>query len=102
MSTQRTKTSVPTWDLSDRMAKALKVAGLSVQDMADFLGVSRNTVGNYTHGRTKPDKRTLMLWAMGTGVPQGWLETGEDTGEDGGGPSPHTHRYSVGRHPVAA
>jgi transcriptional regulator with XRE-family HTH domain len=69
--------SVPQFDLSDRMRKALTVAHMGVTDMAHFLGVSRNTVGRYTSGRTRPDTRTLRLWAQACDVPFMWLAYGE-------------------------
>ena|SRR5690242_7435784 len=70
--------SVPTWDLGDRLGKALRVAGVSVHEMAEYLGVSRNTVSNYTSCRVTPDRRTRMLWALRTGVSLAWLETGKE------------------------
>lgn len=68
---------VPSWSEGDRLAKALRHAHVSVGEMADFLGVSRNTISNYTSGRTAVDKRTRMLWAQRTGVDLRWIETGE-------------------------
>ncbi|MGO3021921.1 MAG: helix-turn-helix domain-containing protein [Brevibacterium sp.] len=63
---------------ADRMTKSLSVSGVSVQAMADTLGVSRNTVSNWINGRTQPQRRTdLATWAMRTGVPIEWIETGE-------------------------
>jgi len=35
--------SVPEWDVADRMRKTLRTANLGVQEMADYLDVSRNT-----------------------------------------------------------
>lgn len=62
--------------LPDRLAKALDVADITSIDMADYLGVSRTTISNYTHGRSPVKKQTLRLWALRTGVPLQWLETG--------------------------
>ena len=45
--------------------------------MADYLGVSRQTIGNYASGRTHPTKGDMRLWAMRCGVSLRWLETGE-------------------------
>lgn len=64
------------WDLVDRLAKSLRVAGVKPGEMADYLEVHRNTVGAYLHGRTNPDHRTLALWAMRCGVPLEWLKHG--------------------------
>jgi len=86
----------PKWDLSDRLNKALRHSGKSTQQIADELGVHRNTISNYTSGRKQPDRRTILAWAVATGVSVEWLETGEVTsggGPDGGGvetPAGHT------------
>jgi hypothetical protein len=37
--------SIPEWDLADRMRKTLRASGTSVQEVADYFEVSRNTVG---------------------------------------------------------
>lgn len=59
------------------MRKALDVAGVGVQDMADYLGVSRQSVSKWINGRGLVDRRTTIAWALRTGVPLVWLETGE-------------------------
>ena len=64
-------------DLADRMRRSLRLAGVSVQDMADYLEVARNTVSTWINGRITPSGQTLRLWAMRTGVPYEWLRTGE-------------------------
>lgn len=74
------------WDLQDRLKKAARVAGLSSSDLADALGVHRNTVANLLGGRSLPDRRTLIAWAFATGVPVEWLETGQESGDAPGGP----------------
>lgn len=63
----------PQWDLADRMRKALREADVGVQEMADYLGVARNTVSNWINGRIEPRHQTLLLWAMRTGVSLEWL-----------------------------
>jgi len=68
---------VPEFHLGDRLAKALDVAGISYQEMADYLGVSRNTIGNYIHMRTPVTVGTLRLWAFKTGVRMEWLQSGK-------------------------
>lgn len=78
---------IPQWTVGDRLGKALDFADMSVGEMADYLEVSRNTVGNYINGRTRAPGSTLRLWSMRTGVPRKWLETGESDGTDGGGGS---------------
>lgn len=75
------------WDLADRLRKALRVSGVGVGEMADELHVSRNTVGNYINGHTEPNRATLRVWALRTGIPIEWILTGEtpDHGPDGPG-----------------
>lgn len=87
MSTSTEGLLIPDWDLADRLNKALKVAGMSVQEMADYLGVHRNTVSAWINDRTPPDTRTIRLWAMRTGVPFEWLRDG--TEPSGPPPDPH-------------
>lgn len=50
------RTLVPEWEMRDRLRKALDVSGVGVSEMADELGVSRNAVGNWLAGRTKPSR----------------------------------------------
>lgn len=58
------------------MALALEASDVKVSEMADELGVGRNTVGNYLAGRTNPTRSVLRVWALRTGVPFDWLLTG--------------------------
>lgn len=67
---------VPVWDVGDRMRKALRVADISVQDMAEFLGVARTSVSNWMNGRVEPSVQTLRLWALQCGVDYEWLRDG--------------------------
>jgi transcriptional regulator with XRE-family HTH domain len=69
------------WDWVDRLNKSLRVSGLKVQEMADFLECSRNTVGNWLNDRATPSPASLQLWAQKTGVPYGWLRDGKLPGE---------------------
>jgi transcriptional regulator with XRE-family HTH domain len=41
--------------------------------MADYLGVSRQSVGNWMTGRIEPSLQTLRLWALRCGVSYEWL-----------------------------
>lgn len=85
-----------TFDKADRMRRALRVSGIAVGEMADYLQVSRNTVTAWINGRNEPRRRDLAAFALRTGFPVKWLETGEQP-EDGGAPdgigAPVTHRY---------
>lgn len=63
--------------MGDRLDKAMRVAGLTIDDMAVALDVSRGTIGNYRSGRTEPSKLQVKEWAVRTGAPLEWLMTGE-------------------------
>jgi transcriptional regulator with XRE-family HTH domain len=67
---------VPTFDQADRMRRALRTSGVGVQEIADYLGVRRNTVSNWINGRVNPSTQTMRLWALRCGVPYEWLTTG--------------------------
>lgn len=73
MSEQHAAVITPQWDRADRMRKALRVSGITVFDMADYLGVSRTSVSNWINGRVQPSVQTLRLWASATGVSYEWL-----------------------------
>lgn len=68
-----------------RLRKALNYADMKVQDMADHLGVSPTSVSNWINGHTWPRRRDLRDFALRTGYPIKWLETGEI---DGHSPTP--------------
>jgi len=94
---------VPEWTLGDRLGKSLDFAKLSVGEMADYLGISRNTVGNYLGDRTRIPQPTLTLWAMRTGVPKKWIETGTTSPHgDGGSPMSITNGYRTTRGALSA
>lgn len=70
-------TSVPVFDLADRMRKSLRVSGVSVGQAAAHLEVTRETVSTWINGHHKPTAATLRAWAQLTGVPYEWLRFGE-------------------------
>ena len=84
MSVEREMSARLEFDLADRMRRALRISGVTVQDVADYLGVARNTVSTWINGHIVPSKQTLRLWAMRTGVPFAWLETGTAPVDDNG------------------
>ena len=56
--------------------------------MADYLGLTPYTVSRYINRKAEVPLQTLRLWALRTGVPFEWLETGKTPGgndPDGGG-----------------
>jgi transcriptional regulator with XRE-family HTH domain len=83
---------VPTWTIGDLLRKAREHAGLEQMELAEELGISRATVSNYERGHVRPRKAVVMAWAMRTGVPVAWLQTGgnprQGDGPDGGSTLP--------------
>jgi transcriptional regulator with XRE-family HTH domain len=76
MTEQQALAVIPEWDLADRMRKALRQSGISVQEIAAYLDVSRTAVSSWINGRIQPSTQTLRLWAMQTGVSFEWLTEG--------------------------
>jgi transcriptional regulator with XRE-family HTH domain len=77
MSEQPDVSHVPAWDLADRMRKSLRTSGVSVEEMADELDVSRRTVGNWIGGHTEPSTNHVRQWALRTGIPYTWFCHGD-------------------------
>ena len=65
------------FDTADRLRRALRISGVGVQEMADYLGVGRTTVSNWISGRIEPRPAMVRLFALRTGFPYEWLLTGE-------------------------
>jgi transcriptional regulator with XRE-family HTH domain len=70
---------IPDWTLGWRLQRSLAHAGVSVEEMAGDLGVTRQTVGRWLHERGEPKRGYLKLWALRTGVSFAWL-TGQGSG----------------------
>lgn len=70
-----TETCIPDWTLADRLRKAREVAGLEQAELAQRIGISRHTVGNYELGRGVRGPKLIVLraWSQETGVPLAWL-----------------------------
>lgn len=77
MSEQPEIINIPQWDLADRMRKALRQAGMSNNEMAEYLEVAPATVSTWINGRFRPSKQSIRLWAMRTGVSYDWLCHGD-------------------------
>lgn len=107
MSTSTEGLAVPQWDLADRLGKALRVGDVSVQEMADYLEVHRNSVSAWINGRVTPSGQTIRLWALRTGIPYEWLRNGIEPSrpgpdpDDGGRVDGETPNHPIrGRAPV--
>jgi len=73
-----------TWTLTDRLRKSRLLAGLEQAEIAAALGVARNTVSNWEHGRSEPPASAFVRWSRATGVPLEWLAEGvSDYGSEG-------------------
>lgn len=69
----------PKFDLTDRLRKAREVAGMSQDQLAERMGVSRSTVSNYEAGvTTNPRRIVIKGWAEETGCDYDWLMFGEE------------------------
>lgn len=68
-----TDKAVPAFTLGWRLRLALEHAGISVQDMAAELEVSRDTMHRWTHDQAIPRRIFLQVWADRCGVPYEWL-----------------------------
>lgn len=65
--------------LGRRMAVALDYGTVQVNEMADYLGASTASLRNWTSGRRRPRRSTLVAWALKCGVDLEWLEHGFGT-----------------------
>lgn len=88
---------VPPIQVHHRLRIAREWAGLEQGELADRIGISRQSVGSAERGRSHPRRITLNAWALACGVPVSWLTTGQTpSGGDGGdsmrpeGPGPLT------------
>jgi len=85
MTTAYNMGNVPPIEVRHRLRIAREYAGLEQNELAELIGVSRNTVGNAESGRGKPRQITLNAWALVTGVPVTWLMTGRAPQDGGNG-----------------
>lgn len=94
--TENARETIPQWTQGDRLRKARTLTGMNVREFADHIGVSHGTITNAETDARQVRKIVLNAYALATGVPVEWLETGRtpshDNGPDGGGVSP-TPRY---------
>lgn len=67
---------IPPSRLSYRLLISRLEADLSQQELADRIGINRQTLSTYENGRRDPRKIVLNAWALATGVPVSWLKDG--------------------------
>ena len=93
--------NVPPIEVRHRLRIAREFAGLEQDQLAQIIGVSRNTVGNAEKGRVRARPITINAWALACGVPRGWLLEG-DTPQDPTPPHGNGHQtggFAAGRTP---
>ena len=75
-----------------RLRIAREWAHLEQAELAEKMGISRQSVSSAENGKTTPRKITLNAWALACGVPVGWLKNGSTPagpdGPDEGGECP--------------
>ena len=79
---------IPEWTQGDRLRKARQLTGLTAREFADEIGVASKTVNDAENDRRSVRRITLNAWALCTGVPRIWLETGQ---APAGKPGPDSH-----------
>lgn len=72
---------IPQFTLADRLYKAMDVSGVKSPEMAEYLGVTRETVSRYRNGGSTPRLSVIRAWSMKTGVDFEWLRTGKPSPE---------------------
>lgn len=74
----------------------------SVQEMADYLGVSRATLSRWMADKGAPPKRAYIAqWSLQTGVPMEWLERGIEPQDPNDGESTLVRSYRTRLAPAA-
>ena len=71
--------SIPTWTFQDRIRKAREHAGLKQDELAQLLGVARNTLNRWENGSTNPSENTIILLSEATGIPLSWFYQDDTT-----------------------
>ena len=67
---------MPEVQLRHRLRIAREHAGYEQEELAEKMGVSRNTITNYEKGKVAPRKIVLNAWAWHCGVSLDWINTG--------------------------
>lgn len=86
MSMQLEPGRIPVWTIADRFRKARESAGFSASEFAQRTSMARGTISAAENGHRVPSRANMRLWALATGVPFEWLETGKTPSGDDGAP----------------
>ena len=68
---------IPDLTFGWRLRMAVETSGKSVQQVAEDLGVNRDTIRRWGHDVTRPKLGMIKQIALATGVPWTWLDSGE-------------------------
>lgn len=82
MTTAHAAGNIPEIRLEHRLRIAREFAGFQQAELAEQMGVGRNTVSNAEAGKGNPRKVMINAWALATGVPVAWLLTGDTNAEN--------------------
>ncbi len=83
MSMQLEPGRIPVWTIADRLRKARESAGYEQREFAERTSMARGTISAAENGHRVPSRANMRLWALATGVPFEWLETGRVPHDDG-------------------
>ena len=75
MTTQPAESRIPDITIGHRLRIAREWRELEQIDIANELGISRQTVSNYERGFTHPGKLAINAWAVVCDVEVEWLKT---------------------------
>jgi transcriptional regulator with XRE-family HTH domain len=105
MSQQTELGTIPAWTVGDRLRKARESTGMDRQQMALAIGISRRSIATYEASDQLPRRPILVTWALATGVPRDWLETGKAHSPEGpndeGLPRLDSNQQPFGEYPAA-
>ncbi|WP_336625574.1 MULTISPECIES: helix-turn-helix domain-containing protein [unclassified Microbacterium] len=59
-----------------RLRASRALTGMEQAEVAEALGIARNTVSNWETGRSEPTATAFVRWARLTGVTLDWLAEG--------------------------
>ena len=62
--------------MNERMKELRKILGVSQQELADKLGLKRNTIATYEIGKASPSDRVISDLCNKYNVNEEWLRTG--------------------------
>lgn len=73
---------VPRETFGQRLARSRDNVGISVNQMADILEVSRSSISRWEGDKEAPSRRTVLSYALICNVPIAWLEHGAGGTDD--------------------